>query len=148
MAATLRLSTHVNITNNIPANHATELNRAILGAIVQATRFGRGVTEANTPQRTGRTARSVKSFVAGGGPIVEGHFGSDYEVFEFLERGTRPHIIEPRFKKALFWPGARHPVRRVRHPGTTAQHTLEHSAQAAGALAKDRLGETFEEVFG
>lgn len=148
MAATLRLSTHVNITNNIPANHATQLNLAMRDAIAEATRVGRAITAANTPRRTGRTAESVNSQLTGAGPIVEGHFGSDSEVFEFLERGTRPHIIEPRFKKALFWEGARHPVRRVRHPGTAAKHTLENSAQVAGAFAKNRLGETFEEVFG
>lgn len=32
--------------------------------------------------------------------------------------GTRAHIIRPRGKKALFWVGARHPVRSVFHPGT------------------------------
>ncbi|MFD6094752.1 hypothetical protein ACFVWN_01055 [Nocardiopsis flavescens] len=36
------------------------------------------------------------------------------------EYGTKPHIILPRYKKALYWPGARHPVARVHHPGTVA----------------------------
>ncbi|WP_149264291.1 HK97 gp10 family phage protein [Actinomadura sp. K4S16] len=34
------------------------------------------------------------------------------------EYGTRPHLILPRHKQALYWPGARHPVARVHHPGT------------------------------
>ena len=35
------------------------------------------------------------------------------------EGGRIPaHVIVPRIKKALFWPGARHPVRRVNHPGS------------------------------
>lgn len=29
----------------------------------------------------------------------------------------RPYEILPKNKRALFWPGARHPVRRVLHPG-------------------------------
>lgn len=37
--------------------------------------------------------------------------------WHFIEYGTRPHIIMPRVKQALWWPGARHPVRMVRHPG-------------------------------
>lgn len=144
----LRLHTGVNVTNNIPSGHITQLNLAMHGAIAEGTRFGRSLTAANTPKRTGRTANSVDAQVIGAGPLAEGHFGSDERVFEYLERGTRPHIIEPRFKRALSWPGARHPVRRVRHPGTAAQHTLENSAQAAGVFVKDRLGETYQEVYG
>ena len=34
--------------------------------------------------------------------------------------GTKPRLIEPRHKQALYWPGARHPVARVHHPGTRA----------------------------
>lgn len=36
----------------------------------------------------------------------------------YVEFGTKPHTILPRDKKALYWPGADHPVRRVNHPGT------------------------------
>jgi hypothetical protein len=35
-----------------------------------------------------------------------------------VEMGTAPHVILPKNKKALYWPGARHPVARVNHPGT------------------------------
>lgn len=31
---------------------------------------------------------------------------------------TAPHAIRPKNKKALAWPGARHPVRGVNHPGS------------------------------
>ena len=37
-----------------------------------------------------------------------------------LEYGTRPHTIRPKTKKALYWKGARHPVKSVRHPRTRA----------------------------
>lgn len=49
-----------------------------------------------------------------------------------IEHGSRPHIIEPRDAKALFWPGARHPVARVNHPGTPAMHVLRNALKAAG----------------
>lgn len=42
----------------------------------------------------------------------------------WVEYGTRPHIIRPNSKKALHWPGARHPVAVVHHPGTRAQPYL------------------------
>ncbi len=31
---------------------------------------------------------------------------------------TRPHVIRPKFGKALNFPGARHPVKKVNHPGS------------------------------
>lgn len=41
-----------------------------------------------------------------------------------VEFGSSPHIITPVTKKALHWPGARHPVNKVMHPGTPAQPFL------------------------
>ncbi len=51
---------------------------------------------------------------------------------DILERGTPPHVIEPKNKKALAWPGGRHPVRRVNHPGTPAYHFMRDALRAAG----------------
>lgn len=42
------------------------------------------------------------------------------EYGEHLEKGTDPHEIRPKTKKALSWPGASHPVKKVNHPGTKA----------------------------
>lgn len=36
----------------------------------------------------------------------------------YLEEGTPPHEIRPRNKKELYWPGAKHPVKKVNHPGS------------------------------
>jgi hypothetical protein len=49
-----------------------------------------------------------------------------------LEFGSRPHVIEAKPGGALMWPGARHPVKRVNHPGTAAQHILRTALRAAG----------------
>ncbi|WP_431728582.1 hypothetical protein [Verrucosispora sp. TAA-831] len=49
-----------------------------------------------------------------------------------VERGSRPHVIEPRRKQALAWPGAAYPVARVHHPGTPAMHILRNALRAAG----------------
>lgn len=49
-----------------------------------------------------------------------------------LEHGTRPHVIEPKDKQALAWPGGRHPVKRVNHPGTPAYHFLRDALRGAG----------------
>jgi phage virion morphogenesis protein len=39
---------------------------------------------------------------------LEGSIGGD----------TKAHTIRPKNKRALFWPGAAHPVRSVNHPGS------------------------------
>jgi hypothetical protein len=44
----------------------------------------------------------------------------DVPYVKYIISGTRPHMIYPVRARALFWPGARHPVASVRHPGTQA----------------------------
>lgn len=51
---------------------------------------------------------------------------------DILERGTPPHVIRPKDAKALYWPGAAHPVGKVNHPGTPAYHFLRTALRAAG----------------
>lgn len=52
------------------------------------------------------------------------------EVLGYQDKGTRgPYVIRPRRKRALFWPGVAHPVRRVVHPGLKAQHFSEQIAK-------------------
>lgn len=41
-----------------------------------------------------------------------------YAAIHQLGGKTAAHIIRPRKGKALFWPGARHPVASVKHPGS------------------------------
>lgn len=53
--------------------------------------------------------------------------GTDDPVGRFVEYGTRPHDIYPRNKQALYWPGARHPVSVVHHPGTRPNPFLERA---------------------
>jgi hypothetical protein len=42
--------------------------------------------------------------------------------------------IRPRRKKALYWPGARHPVARVQHPGARPYVLIGRSAVSSEAL--------------
>ncbi|AVH60006.1 MULTISPECIES: HK97 gp10 family phage protein [Streptomyces] len=48
----------------------------------------------------------------------------DVEYWMTVEFGSGPHVITPVNRKALYWPGARHPVARVNHPGTPVQPFL------------------------
>jgi hypothetical protein len=64
------------------------------------------------------------------GNAIIGYWGSfSVKYARWVEEGTGPHVILPRHKKALFWPGADHPVRMVFHPGTKARPYLVPSAE-------------------
>lgn len=52
----------------------------------------------------------------------EALFTSDVYYTEWVIEGTPPHDIYPNSKDALWWEGAEHPVKHVRHPGTRAQN--------------------------
>lgn len=66
------------------------------------------------------------------------HDGVEYG--RFVEFGTEAHIIEPRVKKALYWEGAEHPVKRVHHPGTSPRPWLTPAAEGERAPFLRALG--------
>jgi len=57
----------------------------------------------------------------------------------YQDQGTKPHMIYPRGQatyhagrkltsgSALWWPGAKHPVRAVKHPGIKGKHFVDKS---------------------
>ena len=59
-----------------------------------------------------------------------------------VEEGTSPHIIRAKGKKALYWRGARHPVRKVNHPGSRAKPYLIPAFEKE----KDQFLEKLKEV--
>ena len=65
----------------------------------------------------GRLLDSIRRFVS----REEAGVGTDVAYGPIHQFGgkTPPRVIRPRSKKALAWPGARHPVKEVRHPGST-----------------------------
>ncbi|HEY8744821.1 MAG TPA: HK97 gp10 family phage protein [Chloroflexota bacterium] len=81
--------------------------------------------KAVAPVRTGTLRASIIARASGANG--QGFYGLAYG--KLLVDGTRPHVIVPRTKHALFWPGARHPVRRVQHPGTKPNRFPERAVQ-------------------
>lgn len=77
--------------------------------------------KAFVPVDTGRLQASLTSEVQGKTLRVGSR---DVNYATDVEMGTAPHVITPRNKKALYWPGAAHPVAYVNHPGTRAQPYL------------------------
>ncbi|MFF4346807.1 hypothetical protein [Streptomyces sp. NPDC001530] len=73
------------------------------------------------PKRTGRLRDSLRAEVHDK-VLRVGSLDCNYA--SDVELGTPPHVILPKNKKALHWPGADHPVRKVNHPGTQPQPYL------------------------
>lgn len=88
------------------------------------------VARIRAPYRTGRLKANIRvhKIRADGGFSVISNMGRRIHAHvpyaSAVELGTYRHIIRPRFKKALWWPGARHPMAMVRHPGATAHPFL------------------------
>jgi hypothetical protein len=73
------------------------------------------------PKRTGRLLESLRAEVHDKVLRV----GSlDVNYCTDVEMGTSAHVIKPRYKQALYWEGADHPVARVNHPGTAPRPFL------------------------
>lgn len=91
------------------------------------------------PVKSGTLRRSIHTkIVRQGAWRIVATVGTDVEYAFFVEHGTPPHIIRPGpGKKALAWPGGRHPVKYVRHPGTMARPFLRPAldAHAQGAVS-------------
>jgi hypothetical protein len=76
------------------------------------------------PEKTGALAESIEHHLEDGDLIVSATGSDEQSYAYYVEMGTRPHEIRPNGKKALFWPGAAHPVGKVNHPGTRPQAFL------------------------
>ena len=59
-----------------------------------------------------------------------------------VEKGSKPHIIRPKNKKALYWEGASRPVKMVNHPGSRAKPFLIPAFESE----KDKFIENLKEA--
>ena len=64
----------------------------------------------------------------------------------YQDQGTRPYLIYPNKKKALFWEGAEHPVRMVAHPGVEAKHFVQNSFEQLQPLIPGYFLKALEEA--
>lgn len=95
--------------------------------------------ENNRSVKTGHLWRHISTKI--GNMEVTVHT-SNIKYARLVEEGTRPHIIKPKNKKALYWKGAKHPVKSVRHPGSKAKPYLIPAFESE----KDNLIKNLKEV--
>ena len=96
----------------------------------------------NVPWRTGNLTQSFRSET---GPLFARWFPTaNYAGYVYY--GTKPHVIKPTNKKALFWPGAAHPVRQVNHPGTRPIPYLDTIVTEAGPDIDTLFGTALDKI--
>jgi HK97 gp10 family phage protein len=83
------------------------------------------------PVDTGRLRSSIVHHVDGSARVSGVTVGTNVSYAADVEYGTAPHVILPKNKKALYWPGASHPVSKVNHPGTRAQPFMRPALELA-----------------
>ncbi len=101
-------------------------------AVKQTTLLIEAAAVRKAPRKTGNLQNSGTSGFSGSGFNIVGEvkFTAKYAIF--VHEGTgifgpeqREIEIFPRGKKALFWPGAAHPVKRVRQKGIRGRPFLK-----------------------
>jgi hypothetical protein len=105
------------------------MQRAVLVVEAQAKR--------EAPVKRGTLRRSITSRVERGGD--RGVIGTNLRYARPVHEGSKKHIIRPRRAKALYWKGARHPVKFVRHPGNRANPFLRRAADRSRASVEREL---------
>ena len=93
----------------------------------------------NVPVDTGHLRRGITTKIGDMEVIVH---TSNIKYARGVEFGTRPHLIKPKNKKALYWKGAKHPVKSVNHPGSKAKPYLIPAFESE----KDNLIKDIKEV--
>ena len=70
---------------------------------------------------TGHLRRGISTDIKGLGATIH---TSNIKYAPGVEYGTKAHIIRAKNKKALYWKGAKHPVKKINHPGSRAKPYL------------------------
>lgn len=75
-------------------------------------------TRENVPWKTGNLVQSFGVVLGRLFASIAPDRSSPAGYAIYVHEGTAPHVILPKNGRALFWPGAAHPVSKVNHPGT------------------------------
>jgi len=89
--------------------------------------------------RTATARRSLHTGVEQSGDKIIMYMAHGVRYGGILEEGSPPHVIRAKNKKALYWRGAKHPVKQVNHPGTKPYPTVKPVAQRYKIKIKDTL---------
>ncbi len=103
------------------AHNQDKIQQAVNKSGLSIERQAKSNLTANGSVKTGHLRRYT---VAKFGKLEATVHTSNIKYAPWVEKGTGAHTIRPKKKKALYWAGASHPVRLVRHPGSAAKPYL------------------------
>ena len=103
------------------AHNQDKIQRAVNKSALSIEKQAKSNLTANGSVKTGHLRRHT---VAQIGRLEATIHTSNIKYAPWVEKGTGAHTIRPKRKKALYWQGASHPVKSVRHPGTAAKPFL------------------------
>src|ERR1700722_10822954 len=104
--------------------------------------LAKNTTKSTVPWRTGFLTQTFKAELTTG--MLRWFPTASYA--PYVEWGTKPHMIYPKDKKALYWPGAVHPVRSVSHPGSRANPFMERIVEASQDEINTQFAGTLEKI--
>lgn len=64
---------------------------------------------------------------------------SDRRYAPYHQFGTRPYVIRPKNRRALAWPGAAHPMKKVNHPGLPPRPFFPFKGDSMTSKAQTRI---------
>ena len=99
--------------------------------VASAAEVQKNATRGVLPWKTGYLTQSFGLGILIGRLI--GRIWPTAEYAIFVHEGTKPHEIRPKNGKALYWPGAAHPVGKVNHPGTKPNRFMPRILEKAKA---------------
>lgn len=94
---------------------------------------------ANKSVVTGHLRRSIATKM---GDLEATIHTSNVKYAVIVEKGSKAHVIRPKNKKALYWKGAKYPVKQVNHPGSKAKPYLIPAFESE----KDKFIENLKEA--
>lgn len=106
----------------------------------------RAALQREAPRRTGAFAKSLGFRVADEANMSVATFTAASPLAKYIIDGTKPHVIFPSKKKALYWPGAAHPVGVVHHPGTRPNDFVSRAYEFAKPAIQGLLDSTGEGI--
>ena len=95
--------------------------------------------DANKSVVTGHLRRSIATKM---GDLEATIHTSNVKYAVIVEKGSKAHVIRPKNKKALYWKGAKRPVKLVNHSGSRAKPYLEPALESE----KDKFIENLKEA--
>ena len=96
----------------------------------------RASIQGRVPFKTGMLRKSIYAQLIGRGRAA---VGSNLPYARAVHDGRKALTIRPRTKKALFWPGAKHPVKAVRQKARKGKPFLREAAQEMNRQGYDFL---------